>query len=221
MSRSTRQAAALALAGIAALTTAGVAAGDEPVALTAVVGEPATVEVGRGDFVAPAGSGDPLAEVRPWAVVKRATVVAERESGALGTYHPVAGSVDYGDSDAGFGAARDGHVHEGQDLFAPAGTELVAVSDGTVLEAGSDADRGNHLAIYSADANQTYVYFHMLSSPEVEVGEGVRGGEAVGELGCTGSCYGDHLHFEVHEGEGAETPAIDPLPLLEGWRKAG
>jgi len=210
-----------ALAGVAALTTAGVAAASEPVALTAVIGEPATVDAGAGGLGAPSGAADPLAEVIPWVAVKRATLAAERESDALATYHPVAGSVDYGDSGAGFGAARDGHVHEGQDVFAPAGTELVAVRGGTVLEAGSDADRGNHVAIYSAEADQTYVYFHMLSTPEVEVGEEVRGGQAVGELGCTGSCYGDHLHFEVHEGEGAEAPAIDPLPLLDDWTQVG
>lgn len=131
--------------------------------------------------------------------------------------HPVKGSADYGEADAVFGAQRSGHVHEGQDVFAPAGTPLLAVRGGEVLEAGSDAGRGNHLSIYSREADQTYVYFHLLSPAAVEVGERVRGGDRVGELGCTGSCYGDHLHFEVREGRGAEAPAIDPLPLLRRW----
>jgi len=211
----------LALAGVAALTAAGVAAGDEPGPVTGVAGEPATVEASTAGLAESARGGDAVAQVIPWPKVKRATLAVKRESDALATYHPVLGSVDYGESDAGFGAAREGHVHEGQDVFAPAGTELVAVRDGTVLEAGSDADRGNHVAIYSAEANQTYVYFHLLSIPEVAVGEEIRGGQTVGQLGCTGSCYGDHLHFEVHEGRGAETPAIDPLPLLQGWGQAG
>jgi len=39
-------------------------------------------------------------------------------------------------------------------------------------------------------------------------------GERVGSVGCTGSCFGDHLHFEVHRGRGTQAPPIDPLPLL-------
>lgn len=131
--------------------------------------------------------------------------------------HPVVGSVDYGDSGAVFGAQRSGHVHEGQDVFAPAGTPLAAVRDGVVLEAGSDGGRGNHVSVYSKEADQTYAYFHLLSPAPVQAGDRVRGGEKVGELGCTGSCFGDHLHFEVHEGKGAEGRALDPLPLLERW----
>ena len=32
-------------------------------------------------------------------------------------------------------------------------------------------------------------------------GEKVEAGQDVGAVGCTGSCFGDHLHFEVHEGQ--------------------
>jgi murein DD-endopeptidase MepM/ murein hydrolase activator NlpD len=102
-------------------------------------------------------------------------------------------------------------------VFAPAGTPLLAVRDGEVVEAGSDAERGNHVSIYSMDADRTYVYFHLLSPAMVEAGDRVSGGDRVGELGCTGSCYGDHLHFEVHQGRGAEGPAVDPLPPLRRW----
>jgi murein DD-endopeptidase MepM/ murein hydrolase activator NlpD len=47
----------------------------------------------------------------------------------------------------------------------------------------------------------------------------VRGGRRVGELGCTGSCSGDHLHFEVRRGRGLEGRAEDPLPHLLGWSR--
>ena len=132
---------------------------------------------------------------------------------------PIAAPLDYGGAGAGFGAARAGHSHEGQDLFAPAGTPLVAVRDGVVLNAGSDAGRGNYVEVYSEEADETYVYFHMQGPAEVAPGERVRAGTEVGRLGCTGFCYGDHLHFEVHAGEGAEARAIDPLPLLERWTR--
>jgi murein DD-endopeptidase MepM/ murein hydrolase activator NlpD len=34
-------------------------------------------------------------------------------------------------------------------------------------------------------------------------------------VGCTGSCWGDHLHFEVRSGRGTTGESHDPLPLLE------
>ncbi|HEV2075388.1 MAG TPA: M23 family metallopeptidase [Thermoleophilaceae bacterium] len=122
---------------------------------------------------------------------------------------------DYGSSGARFGAPRSGHMHEGQDLFAPAGTPLVAASDGVVLETGSDGGRGNFVAMYGPARDETFVYLHMLAPAEVTVGERVEAGQRVGEVGCTGTCFGDHLHFEVREGSGTAGPAEDPLPLLQ------
>jgi murein DD-endopeptidase MepM/ murein hydrolase activator NlpD len=165
----------------------------------------------------PAEQARSRAAWRRWAEV---TEAVEGSVGAAGFQHPVTGAVSYGEAGAGFGAHRSGHVHEGQDVFAPPGTPLVAVSDGTVVEAGSDGDRGNHLSIYSESTDETYLYFHMLRPAEVEAGERVGVGQQVGELGCTGSCYGEHLHFEIHVGEGPEGRAVDPLPRLERWPSA-
>lgn len=135
-----------------------------------------------------------------------------------GPFHPVAGGVDYGSTGAGFGAARSGHVHAGQDVFAPAGTPLVAVANGIVVEAGADGGRGNFVALYDPGRAQTYVYFHMLEPAAVRRGQRVGAGERLGAIGCTGSCWGDHLHFELRNGRGAYGEAVDPLPLLQRWR---
>jgi murein DD-endopeptidase MepM/ murein hydrolase activator NlpD len=117
----------------------------------------------------------------------------------------------YGD---GPGAGRG---HEGQDLFAPAGTGEVAIVDAVVTETGSgyQGGRGNYVSIYSAETGRTYNYFHMLTAPEVRVGQRVSGGQELGELGCTGSCWGPHLHFEMRRGNDEYGPIEDPRPLLE------
>jgi murein DD-endopeptidase MepM/ murein hydrolase activator NlpD len=127
---------------------------------------------------------------------------------------PVRGRVDFGEQDARFGAFRGGHAHEGQDVFAPAGTPLVAIRNGRVVETGDDGGRGNYVAIWNREVRRTFVYLHMIHPSRVRVGGSVHSGQRVGAVGCTGSCWGDHLHLEVRRGEGTTGPALDPLPLL-------
>jgi murein DD-endopeptidase MepM/ murein hydrolase activator NlpD len=136
-----------------------------------------------------------------------------------GPVHPVLveGPVDYGEADAKFGADRGGRAHEGQDIFARLGTALLAVRDGLVVDKGDDGGRGNYVAIYSHSSDQTYVYLHMLRPTWLKPGDEVAASTQVGAMGCTGSCYGTHLHFEVRRGRGIERRAIDPLPMLRGW----
>lgn len=126
------------------------------------------------------------------------------------SYFPLPTRPQYGDGlDAGRG-------HEGQDLFAPAGTPELAVAAAVVLEAagGDNGGRGNYVSIYDPAAHRTYNYFHMIAAPLVAAGDRVRAGEELGRLGCSGSCWGDHLHFEVRAGRDPYGPVLDPLPLL-------
>ena len=139
-----------------------------------------------------------------------------------GPFHPIAGTApDYGETGAEFGASRSGRAHEGQDVFAPSGTPLVAVADGEVVEAGSDGGRGNYVSIHDPDGGRTYNYFHMLEPASVRQGEAVRAGQRIGAVGCTGSCYGEHLHLEVRSGADPYGEAQDPLPLLEQLPQVG
>ncbi len=165
----------------------------------------------------PLPPAESLTATARWVAIQSRIVAAEiRPSRPV---HPVDGVVDYGEAGARFGAGRSGHVHAGQDVFAPAGTPLVAVRDSVVVETGSDGGRGNYVALYAPAINETHVYLHMLSPASVSGGERVEGGHPVGALGCTGSCFGDHLHFEIRTGRGATGPAIDPLPALLRWAR--
>ncbi len=138
-----------------------------------------------------------------------------------GPFFPVIGPRDFGEADARFGASRSGHTHEGQDVFAASGTPLVAVSDGTVLETGNDGGRGNFIAFYDPKRDQTYVYMHMVEPTPFAAGDELKAGEQVGAVGCTGSCYGDHLHFEIRAGEDPYGAPRDPLEDLESWKDLG
>lgn len=135
-----------------------------------------------------------------------------------GPFHPVDGNVDYGSVEAGFGNER-GRPHEGQDILAPSGTPVVSPSSTEVLETGTDSGRGNWAALYDPARDQTYNYFHMVAPAEVKAGEKLAPGAPVGEVGCSGSCYGEHLHFEIREGRDPYGAATDPLPQLQRWSR--
>jgi murein DD-endopeptidase MepM/ murein hydrolase activator NlpD len=195
-----------ALAIVSAIA-AGVAGGSRLPGL--LLDDRGTAVAARGGV---GGDGDPISRGTPRALT-------------AGPFHPVAGKFDYGAADARFGAWRDGHRHQGQDMFAKAGTPLVAVVDGVVIESETETSplsggRGNYVAIYSETDDRTYVYFHMQHPSPLQAGDAVRAGERVGAVGCTGSCWGTHLHFEVRLGRGSEAKPIDPLPLLRRWPQA-
>ena len=129
-------------------------------------------------------------------------------------WFPVRGIVDFGEADARFGASRYGRAHEGQDVFAKAGTPLVSVRSGTVVETGNDGGRGNYIAIWSPEVESTFVYLHMRAPTRLRKREPVEAGERIGAVGCTGSCWGDHLHLEMRKGRGTTGKPLDPLPML-------
>ena len=129
-------------------------------------------------------------------------------------WFPVRGVVDFGEADARFGAWRGGRRHEGQDVFADAGTPLVAMRAGRVVETGDDGGRGNYVAIWSREADMTFVYLHMRAPTRHAEGAELAAGERVGAVGCTGSCWGDHLHLEMRRGRGTTGRPIDPMPTL-------
>jgi murein DD-endopeptidase MepM/ murein hydrolase activator NlpD len=146
-------------------------------------------------------------------------VEAVAEDVVLGTrpQFPVVGDFNWGQSGAQFGAGRSGRSHVGQDVFARTGAPLVAVRDARVVETGNDGGRGNYVALYSPETRQTYVYLHMNRPSRVSTGERVRTGQRVGEVGCSGSCFGTHLHFEARAGKGTQAAPIDPEPSLVRW----
>lgn len=111
---------------------------------------------------------------------------------------------------SGFGM-RWGRMHEGIDIAVPAGTPIRAADAGTVVLVQGEAESGgygNFTCLDHGGGLQT-CYAHQ-SSVAVSSGQSVSQGEVIGYVGCTGHCFGDHLHFEVRI-SGAPT---DPLGYL-------
>ncbi len=136
---------------------------------------------------------------------------------------PVQGPHNYGNASSRFGAPRNGHTHQGQDIAAACGTPLVSVMNGTVQYAGYQASAGNYIVIDNNGTPDDFVYMHMAYPAMVRtVNAPIAAGQQIGVVGETGDATGCHLHFEYWQGDwyGGGHP-IDPLPFLKVWDTTG
>jgi murein DD-endopeptidase MepM/ murein hydrolase activator NlpD len=120
---------------------------------------------------------------------------------ASGLVWPVPGPVV-----SGYGW-RWGRMHEGVDIAAGYGTPIRASAAGTVIYAGWMGGYGN-LIIVDHGGGLATAYAHQSSF--VVGGGTVSQGQTIGYVGCTGHCFGPHLHFEVR----VNGAAVDPLGYL-------
>lgn len=98
--------------------------------------------------------------------------------------------------------------HDGIDLAAPRGTPFHAAAAGVVEFAGWEGGYGR--VIYINHGGGVVTLYGHASKILVEPGERVIKGQLIGRVGCTGSCTGSHLHFEVR----VNGRATDPLKYL-------
>ena len=91
---------------------------------------------------------------------------------------------------------RFGTLHAGIDLAVPEGVPYTAVHAGTVTSAGYSGGYGNMVTVRHSDGTEM-IYAHSRRLA-VKVGDVVKAGQVLGEVGNTGYSYGPHLHLEVH-----------------------
>jgi murein DD-endopeptidase MepM/ murein hydrolase activator NlpD len=98
--------------------------------------------------------------------------------------------------------------HKGLDYAAPTGTPVYAPAAGVVRLARDTFMSGN-LIMLDHGGQLSSVYAH-LNKMHVKVGEVVKQGQHIGDVGTTGRSSGPHLHWGMYWG----TTAIDPLPWV-------
>jgi murein DD-endopeptidase MepM/ murein hydrolase activator NlpD len=132
-----------------------------------------------------------------------------------GFVFPVYGKHSYSDD---WGAPRaDTGFHEGNDIFAAAGTPLVAVCDGTLNRVGTLPISGNRLWVKCDKTGDSFFYAHLSAfATDTRNKLHVKAGQVLGFVGSTGDAEQTppHCHFEVHPGDG---DAVDPYPFLKAW----
>jgi murein DD-endopeptidase MepM/ murein hydrolase activator NlpD len=104
-----------------------------------------------------------------------------------------------------FGSVR---LHTGVDIGASTGTPIHAAGDGVVVSAGTMGGYGNATVIDHGNGLAT-LYGHQ-SKIDVSAGQHVTRGQVIGKVGCTGTCLGAHLHFEVR----INGRPVNPAPYI-------
>jgi lipoprotein NlpD len=118
--------------------------------------------------------------------------------------------VPGGEISSGFGARRSGHTHEGVDIVAPMGTSILAADDGKVVYADNKIHGYGNMIIIKHAGNLVTVYAHN-SKNLVGVGDLVKRGQKIAEVGQTGKASCPHCHFEVR----IQEKAVDPMGYLQ------
>lgn len=104
---------------------------------------------------------------------------------------------------------RWGRLHAGVDIAAPIGTPILAAATGRVATRGPVGGYGLLTCLDHAPPYST-CYAHQSRLGPTPTGGIVPRGALVGYVGCTGHCFGAHLHFEVR----ISGRPVDPLPYL-------
>ena len=99
--------------------------------------------------------------------------------------------------------------HDGIDISAPSGANVIAAGDGTVIYSGWNSGYGNCIMIDHGGGYVT-LYGH-ASSLLVSKGDKVARGQSIMKIGMTGLATGPHLHFEVE----INGTAVEPTQYLK------
>ena len=123
----------------------------------------------------------------------------------------------------GFGGRRS---HEGTDIFANYGVNVLSTCYGVVELKGWNRFGGWRIGI--RDINNNYHYFAHLNgfAKDIEIGSIVEPGTVIGTVGSSG--YGPpgtsgkfppHLHYGIYKDNGISEWSYDPYPHLKRWEK--
>ena len=99
-------------------------------------------------------------------------------------------------------------MHNGLDIAAEKGSEIVSAYDGVVFKTGYDLGYGNFIIIDHSGGLKT-LYGH-CDSITAKTGQTVQQGQAISTVGSTGRSTGNHLHFEIIK-DGSK---VDPLWII-------
>lgn len=106
---------------------------------------------------------------------------------------------------------RWGRLHQGIDIEGWSETRVRAAQSGVVTKVGwLNGYSGFGLVVKIRHERRIVTMYAHLERALVKRGERVTAGQLIGKAGCTGSCTGIHLHFQMWD----DGRLVDPLDYL-------
>lgn len=158
---------------------------------------------GRPGLYSPVGSG-------PKGVGKKGECASKNKGGRIKYLYPAKGVTTSLFGWRGRPCAGCSSFHNGLDVAAPVGTPIIAGEGGTVIDAGWMGGLGNAVFIQIECTGHILGYGHNIRN-NVKIGEKVKKGQQIAEMGSTGLSTGPHSHFIVR----VNGRAVDPLIYLD------
>lgn len=108
--------------------------------------------------------------------------------------NPVEGEVSMNFGKREHPITKEVKEHNGVDIKAPEGTNVVSSITGTVTDVGYDLEKGNYIVVENGNIKTLYA---QLATTSVNKGDKITAKQSIGTVGKTGNATGAHLHFEV------------------------
>ena len=106
--------------------------------------------------------------------------------------------------------------HHGVDYAAAAGTPVVTIGDGTVIEKGWDSKGGGNYLKIKHNSTYTTTYMHLKGFAKgIQKGSKVKQGDLIGYVGSTGMSTGPHLDFRLSKNGTYINPLTFESPSAE------
>ena len=124
-------------------------------------------------------------------------------------------NVLWADCNLHYGRVYDGHT--GMDYPMSLLSPIASSRDGTVIDLfeGFGTQQfginGNYVLVSHADGRRTLYYHLAQNGARVAVGQSVLAGQWIADSGCSGQCYGAHLHFEMRAVVSGRWTSVDPI----------
>jgi murein DD-endopeptidase MepM/ murein hydrolase activator NlpD len=104
-------------------------------------------------------------------------------------------------------------MHTGVDFAMPFGTEVKAVSTGSIVNSADAGSYGNLITLTFGKMQALYAHLSKFLRKDGDVNKG----DSLGLVGSTGRSTGPHLHFEIKE----SGKNIDPMTWIKGGTTQG
>lgn len=117
-------------------------------------------------------------------------------------------------------------THGGTDIAAPGDANIYSIADGVVVTNIYSSSYGNYTVIGHNPTGSGYQYYSLYAhqirlSNHIKVGDTVKAGQLIGNVGSTGKSKGNHLHIEIYTMQGNSKIRQDPVTYFTGVNLTG